>query len=89
MVSTVTTSTVTTITSMTSVTSVTTMIGFGVTLGLVAVIALATFLCARELAAASDGSNRGFLVRSLDVSIAPLTIAFAMIVAMKVVEILG
>ena len=82
MISTVTTSTVTT------VTTVTTMIGFGMTLGMVAVIALATFLCARELAAASEGGTSRFLAGSLNIAIVPLVIAFAMIVAMKVVEVL-
>ena len=80
MVSTVTTTTVTT---------VTTMIGFGATLGAIAVITLAVFLSARELAAASEGSTQKFLARSLNIPIAPLVIAFAMIVAMKVVEILA
>jgi hypothetical protein len=63
------------------------MIGFGLTLGLVAVIALATFLCARELATSSASSSQRLLVRSLDVSIAPLVIAFVIIIAMKVVEL--
>ena len=80
MISTVVTSTITTIT---------TMLGFGVTLGLVAVVALAAFLCARELAVANNGSTQRFLGSSLDVSIVPLIIAFVMIVAMKVVEIIG
>ena len=80
MITTVTTSTVTT---------VTTMIGFGVALGLVAVVALVAFLCVKELAAASGGSSQRFLARSLDVGIVPLIIAFGMIVAMKVVAILA
>lgn len=83
MISTVTTSTVTTITT------VTTMLGVGVGLGLVAVIALITLLGIRELAATSAGSSRKFLVKSLDVSIVPLIIAFVMIVAMRVTEILA
>ena len=83
MISTVTTSTVTT------VTTVTTMIGFGMTLGMVAVIALAAFLCVRQLAVASEGGTRRFLAKSLDVAIVPLVIAFAMIVAMKIVGILA
>ena len=83
MISTVTTSTVTT------VTTVTTMIGFGLALGLVAVIALVIFLCAKELAAASRGSTSRLLVGALDVGIVPLIVAFAMIAAMRVVEILA
>ena len=83
MISTVTTSTVTSISTITST------IGFGLALGLVAVITLAAFLCARELAAAGGGRLRSVLVRALNISIVPLVIAFLMIVAMKVVEILA
>ena len=78
MVSTVTTSTVTTVTT----------IGFGVAMGLVAIIALLAFLFIRELATASKSTNHRFLARSLDIGIVPLLIAFAMIVVMKVVEVL-
>lgn len=80
MISTVTTSTVTT---------VTTTIGFGMALGLVAVMALIAFLTVRELASASEASPRRRLAKSLDIGVAPLIIAFAMIVAMKVAEILA
>ena len=83
MITTVTTSTIT------SITTVTTMSGFGVTLGLAAIIALAIFLCAKELAAASEGSAQRLLARALDVSIVPLIIAFVMIGVMKAVEILA
>jgi hypothetical protein len=65
-----------------------TMLGIGVVLGLVAVITLAIFLCARELATASKGASPRFLARSLDVGIVPLIIAFVMIVAMKAMELL-
>jgi len=77
MISTVTTSTVTTMT------------GFGMTLGLVAVIALIAFLGVRELATASEGGTRRLLAKSLDIGIVPLIIAFAMIIAMEMVEILA
>ncbi len=80
MVTTVTTSTVTT---------VTTMIGFGAAMGVMAVIALLTFLCIRQLAAVSKGDSHRFLARSLDVGIVPLFIAFIMIVAVKILEILA
>ncbi len=82
MITTVVTSTVSTITTMT------TMQGFGMMLGLVAVIALVTFLCVKELAAAGDSSPRRSLAKFLDVGIVPLAIAFAMIVAMEIVKIL-
>ena len=80
MISTVTTSTVTTIT---------TMIGFGMALGLVAVIVLIAFLVVRELATASESGRHRLLAKSLEIGIVPLIIAFVMIVAMKVVEILA
>ena len=83
MISTVTTSTITT------VTTVTTMIGFGLALGLVAIIALVAFLCAKELTAAGGSRTSRFLARSLDVGIVPLAIAFSIIVVMKVVEVLA
>ncbi len=83
MISTVTTSTISTITSVTAT------IGFGITVGLVAVIALLAFFSIRELAAASENHKYRFLARSLDVAIAPLIIAFIIIVAVKMVEILA
>ena len=69
--------------------TVTTMTGFGMALGLVAVITLIAFLGVRELAAAGDNGSHRLLARSLDVGIVPLIIAFAMIVAVKIVEILS
>ena len=72
---------------ITTVITVTTMAGFGI-LGMVAVIALAAFLCVRQLAAAGEGSTHRFLARSLEVAIVPLVIVFVMIVAMKIVGIL-
>ena len=72
----------------TTVTSVTTMLDFGMILGLVAIIALAAFLCAKELAISSENSSHRPLAKFLDVGIVPLAIAFAMIVAMEIVKIL-
>ena len=89
MVSTVVTSTVTTISTITTVTSTTTMIGFGMALGLVAVIALIAFLCVRELAGAGQGIAQRSLSGFLDVPVVPLTIAFAIIVVMQIVDILA
>lgn len=77
MISTVTTSTVTTMT------------GFGMALGLVAVITLIAFLGVRELATASGGGTQRLLAKSLDIGIVPLIIAFAMIIAMEMVKILA
>ena len=72
----------------TSTVTVTTMIGFGMVLGLGAVITLIVFLGVKELAGASGNSTPRLLAKSLDIGIVPLTIAFAMIVAMAVVRIL-
>ena len=83
MISTVTTSTISTITS------VTTTIGFGVIIGMVAVVTLLVFLCTSELAAFSQDSKYRVLAKSLDIVIAPLFIAFTLIAAMKIVEILA
>jgi len=72
-----------------TVTTVTTMLDFGMILGLVAVIALVVFLCAKELAAAGKNSSSRSLARFLDVGIIPLSIAFTMIVIVTVMEILA
>ncbi len=77
----------TTVTS--TVTSVTTMLDFGMILGLVAVIALAVFLCVKELAAASENSSLRTLAKFLDVGITPLIIAFAVIVVVTMMKILA
>jgi len=79
MITTVVTSTVTTVTAITD---------FGIILGLVAVVALVAFLCAKELATTSASGPRRSLAKFLDVGIVPLAIAFAMIVAMEIVKIL-
>ena len=63
--------------------------GFGMALGLVAVIALVAFLCVKELAISSEPDSRRFLVQSLDVAIIPLIIVVAMIVVIKTTEILA
>jgi len=80
MISTVTTSTITTIT---------TMVDLGVILGTVAVSTLVVLLCARELAAASNGRSPRLLARSLNASIVPLIMVFATIVIVKVLDILA
>ena len=77
------------ISTVTTVTTVTTMLGFGMALGLVAVIALIVFLGVRELATASEGGRQRLLAKSLEIGIVPLIIAFVMIVAMEIVEILA
>lgn len=80
MIATVTTSTIAAVTAMGSL---------GVTMGIVAVVALLVFLCVRELAGAGQDGKRKFLARSLEIGIVPLFIAFVMIIAMKIAEILA
>jgi len=80
MITTVVTSTVTTVTAITD---------FGIVVGLVAVIALVAFLCAKELAGVSKNRSGRTLANFLDVGIVPLIIAFAMIVIVTVMEILA
>lgn len=78
---------ITTIITTSSVTA--SVAGFGMALGLVAVIALVAFLCVKELAISSEPDSRRFLAQSLDVAIIPLIIVFAMIVVIKTTEILA
>ena len=78
---------ITTIITTSSVTA--SVAGFGMALGLVAVIALVAFLCVKELATSSELGFRRFLAQSLDIAIIPLTIVFAMIVVIKTTEILA
>jgi len=65
------------------------MEGFEAILGLVAVITLVAFLCARDLAAAGESSSCRSLAKFLDIGIIPLSIVFAMIVTVKVMAILA
>lgn len=87
MITTITTSTISTITTVT--TSVTATINLGVVLGAVSVVTLLLFLCAKELAAASNSNSQKILARFLDIGIIPLAVAFVLIVAMKVIEIVS
>lgn len=78
---------ITTIITTSSVTA--SWAGFGMALGLVAVVALIAFLCVKELAISSEPGFRRFLAQSLDVAIIPLIIVVAMIVVIKTTEILA
>lgn len=79
MISTVTTSTVSTITSSVVVAA---------TLGLLAVIALAAFLVAKELSSSAEHPRLQLLSKLLNVAIVPLLIVFASIVVAKAAEAL-
>jgi hypothetical protein len=88
MVSTVTVSTITTVTSITSITSIAAL-GIGASISIFAVLLLIGLLTTKELVGASDGSRQKLISRCLNISIIPLVVSFAVIVALKVVEILG
>jgi len=88
MVSTVTVSTITTITSVTSITSIAAM-GIGAGITIFAVMLLIGLLTTKELVGASDGGRQRLISRCLNISIIPLVVSFAVIVALKVFEILG
>ena len=79
MVSTVTVSTIT------SIAGISLAAGIGVFLTLLLVV----FLTGRELLGASSGSRQKLLARSLIIGIVPLVIGFAVIVGLKVAEILA
>jgi hypothetical protein len=82
MISTVTTTTVSTVT-----TTVTT-VSFVASLGLVSVLTLFVLLLQKELATATESPRLKALGRTLDVAVVPLLMAFAMIVAVRVAEVL-
>jgi hypothetical protein len=88
MVSTVTVSTITTVTSITSITSIAAL-GIGAAITIFAVLLLVGLLTTKELVGASDGSRQMLISRCLNISIIPLVVSFAVIVALKVFEILG
>lgn len=73
---------------ITTVTTVTTVsaIGFPVALGIAAVVCLAVFLTVRELAGATHSASSVKITRSVNIGIVPLALAFAVIVAAKIVE---
>jgi hypothetical protein len=79
MVSTVTTTTVSTVTTVVMAGS----------LGLVAVVTLLVLLVQKELIAVSDGARSKVLVRALNIAIAPLLMAFALSMVVKVLQILS
>lgn len=72
----------------TTVTTIATTL-LGATFGAFASAILILFLATKEVASADGRRNVLFLSRALDVGIVPLLMAFIMIVALKVVEILA
>jgi len=85
MISTVTVSTITTVTSVTSEAA----LGIGAGISIFATILLIGLLTTKELAGASEGNRSKVISRCLNISIIPLVLSFAVIVALKVMAILG
>jgi hypothetical protein len=79
MVSTVTTTTVSTVTT----------VAMAGSLGLLAVVTLLILLVQKEVIAVDDGPRAKVFVRALNIAIAPLLMAFAMTMVVKVLEVLG
>jgi len=81
---------ITTITTITTVTTVTTIAGMaiGAVISVVAVLTLLAFLTTRELAGASNSNVSLRLARITSTGILPLVMAFAVIVIVKIAEVL-
>ena len=82
MITTVTTSTITTVITIAAT-------GLAVTISVAAVVALIVFLSTKELAGASSSPSSQLTARFFNVSIVPMLMAFAVIVAVKIAEVLG
>jgi len=79
MITTVTTSTITTVAAM----------GLTATISIVAVVTLIGFLTTKELASANLSPSSQLIARFLSVGILPMVMAFAIIVAVKIAEVLA
>ena len=79
MVSTVTTTTVSTVTT----------VAMAGSLGLLAVVTFLILLVQKEVIAVMEGPRAKVFVRALNIAIAPLLMAFAMTMVVKVLEVLG
>lgn len=76
-------------TTVTAVTvSTVTALGFTAALGLITTLTLIAFLVSKEVATAAHGERNIRWGRSLNIGVVPLLIAFAVIVAVKLAEIL-
>ena len=79
---------ITTVTTST-ITMITTTVGMSAALGMVAMFTLAVFVYAHELTFGWLGDPPRFLAKAINVSIAPLVVAFIMIVILKAMEIVS
>ncbi len=78
------------ITTVTTVTTVTTIAALGISavISVAAVITLIAFLATRELAGTSNYTAHLRIAKYVSIGILPLIMAFAVIVAVKIVEVL-
>ena len=79
---------ITTVTTVTTVTLIEAM-GLAAIIGAAATVALIAFLIAKELASASLSPSSQLIARFLNVGILPLVMAFAVVVAVKIAEVLA
>jgi hypothetical protein len=82
LVTTITTSTVTTVTTIAAM-------GLTATISIAAVVALIGFLTTKELVSASLSPSSQLIARFFNVGILPMVMAFAIIVAVKIAEVLA
>ena len=82
MVTTITTSTVTTVTTIAAM-------GLTATISIAAVVALIGFLTTKELVSANLSRSSQLMARFFSVGILPMVMAFAVIVAVKIAEVLA
>ncbi len=82
MITTVTTSTVTTVTAIAAM-------GLTAAISIAAVISLIAFLTTKEVAGATHSSSHLRIAKFVNVGIVPLIIAFAVIVIVKILEVIG
>ncbi len=82
MIITVTTSTITTVTTVAAM-------GLTAAVSVAAVVGLILFLVTRELASASGSITSSRIARYFNVGILPLMIAFTVIVAVKIAEVIA
>jgi hypothetical protein len=82
LVTTITTSTVTTVTTIAAM-------GLTATISIAAVVALIGFLTTKELISASLSPSSQLIARFFNVGILPMVMAFAIIVAVKIAEVLA
>ena len=78
------------ITTVTTVTTVTTMAALGLTaaISIACAVTLILFLTTKELAGAQSSGTSSRIARFVNVGILPLVLAFAVIVAVKIAELL-